>query len=291
MIPVTFGLLNEYGETFGLDDINKAYLVDVEGLNYEKDNTYSSIGVNFIRTSSKDVQKKITGNVVFAKSNIYQKENDFKTFIRKSKALVFWAKTPITTKYIDVDVTAYTLQHIGMNALGCPIVMLAKGMWYSSVQKSIVDTSDDNEVRYSYRLPAMFNDHSEGRVDIDNDGSEEAAFTLELYGDIVDPVVSLYVDDVEVKRLAITATVDEGEKIIYSSRDGNLYCYFGTDEQIAEFKRTGIPTGLTNLALSFSLDNTNFFKLPVGFSQLRFSAENPLTNPIVIETYKYYRAV
>ena len=205
--------------------------------------------------------------------------------------MVFWAKTPITTKYIDVDVTAYTLQHIGMNALGCPIVMLAKGMWYSSVQKSIVDTSDDDETRYSYRLPAMINDHSEGRVDIDNDGSEEAAFTLELYGAIVNPVVTLVVDGVETKKVEIDVTVDAGERIIYSSRDGDLYCYFGTDSQIEGFKRHGITDGITNLSFGFSLDNENFFKLSVGSSQLHFSADNPLSSTIIVETFKYYRAV
>ena len=71
-----------------------------------------------------------------------------------------------------------------------------------------------------------------------------------------------------------------GEKILYSSVDGNLYCY-RVDEEGAE----------ENFSDSLDINNTNFFKLPVGDSQIEFTSDTGASNRTVMTIYRFYRAV
>ena len=95
---------------------------------------------------------------------------------------------------------------------------------------------------------------------------------------MVNPVLQLFEDGVETAKCKITGEALTGETINYSSRDGDLYVYH---------EAAGVKT---NLVSGLNINNHNFFKIPIGTSELRLSADAQITEPIVISVYKLYRA-
>ena len=91
-------------------------------------------------------------------------------------------------------------------------------------------------------------------------------------------MLKLLVDGVETAKCEITAEATSGQTINYSSRDGELYVYK---------EAAGVQT---NLISGLNINNQNFFKIPIGTSELQLSAAAQITQPIVISVYKLYRA-
>jgi len=288
-----FELINEYGQNFGLNDVRKGALLNPQGFGYAMEYSYVKIGAYWKEQYIKDSQGTIEGNIIFGSASPYEAQSQFLEFLRVSKSLALKRTTPAGVHYKDVQVVSYDLSEITEgNVLSCPIKMVSKSLWYvSSSQRASIISSADDEARYSYRFPSRFNDYADGYLDINNTGSVPASFEVEFYGTIVNPVITLEVAGEANKVVSITVSAAQGERVIYSSRDGNLYCFKGTDAQIAEFRRSGSTTGMTNLALGFSLSNENFYKLPVGASKLHITADSTLENPIIVNIYKYFRAV
>uniref|UniRef100_UPI002A839425 hypothetical protein n=1 Tax=Hungatella effluvii TaxID=1096246 RepID=UPI002A839425 len=94
------------------------------------------------------------------------------------------------------------------------------------------------------------------------------------------PVVLVEQGDKELYRVCFPTILQQGEKILYSSVDGNLYCL-----------RVDQAGNETNFADSLDINNTNFFKLPVGDSQIEFTSDTGATNRTVLTIYRFYRAV
>ena len=76
----------------------------------------------------------------------------------------------------------------------------------------------------------------------------------------------------------ITLQIDE--KIIYSSLDGDLYCY-KVDKQ----------GNKENITSKLDIHNTNFFKLPVGDCMVDFTSDTGAANKTVLTVYKFFRTV
>lgn len=299
MISVrTFSISNEYGETYGLNDIRKGFMQEPSGLGYTMEYSFQKLGSHWIPDYVKDAQKMILGTIVYGTDKPYNAQAQLMEFIRKSKRLVLSRTTSAGTKQIDVIITSYEQTEIKEgNVLECPITMMATSLWYTAInQRAAISPISEDEVRYPIRLPSRFNDHADGSLAIENDGSVEAEFSIEFYGQLANPNISLLQNGVETARIEIEESIDDDERILYSVRGGidisgggRTFCYSGSAEDIARFKNTGDTTGLTNLALNFSIENNNFFKLPIGSSQLFITAESVIANPIIVNIYKYYR--
>jgi len=288
-----FGLVNELGQSFGLNNVKTGFMQNPTGMGYTMEYGYAKVGARWKELYMRDVQATMGGEVVFATTSPYEAQVQFLQFVRSSKKISFWKKTPAGTYYRDVAIVGYDITEITTgNVLSCPITMIATSLWYtSSAERAAIIASSDNEFRFPVTWPARLNDYSDGYLNIDNNGSCEADIEVEFYGSIDNPSMSIEVNDVEIASVDITASVASGHRIIYSSKDGNLYCFSGTDAAITEFKRNGTTTNLTNLVLGFSLENENFLKLPVGNSKLHITADSTIENPIMISIYKYFRAV
>jgi len=289
---VEFSLINDIGQEFPVTNVATGFLTNVTGLGGSVKNTYSKIGNTWKQMKSVNEQGEIPAEVVFHGVNAFQKEAEFSAFIRSNRNIKFKVVTPVTTKYLDVDVVSYELKSAGTNTLSCPIKLSARSLWYTNTsQKASIIGSMDDETRYSYRWPSVFNDYSNGYLTFNNDGSDEAAFTLAFHGAISNPKVELDVNGVVKYTLLIPETINNGNQIIWSSVDGNIYCYKGTDAAVEAFNTTGDTSGLTNLVPLLSISNTNFFKFPLGTARLHITANSALVNPIIVSVYKYYRAI
>lgn len=277
-----FKLQNEYAQTYSLSLPGKTFLNEPQGLGYELNASYRLLGNSWVRDYRKDKQVAITASVIFTPNNPYDVEAEFLKFIRTSQKLVLVYSTTAGTWMKDVDLITYQKTEITEgNVLKCPITLMPKSLWYSNDSLTFsldLNTSSDSLI-YTYRWPARFRSTVNGTITLTNDGSVAAPFTCVWNGPVVNPVLQLYVDGVETAKCAITGEADFGETINYSSRDGDLYVYH---------EAAGVKT---NLVSGLNINNNNFFKIPVGTSELKFSADAQITQPIIISMQKLFRAV
>ena len=277
-----FSLQNEYAQEYAFSPYKEAFLYEPEGLGYELDAGYRAVGNSWVNDYMRDKQVAITGSVVFVTDKPYDAESVFLRFIRSSKKLVLVYTTTAGTWMKDVDLISFEKTEINEeNVLQCPITLMPKSLWYSADRQTYsisLDGSEDTLI-YPYTWPSRFQAMVNGTLNITNDGSVEAPFTAVWHGPVVNPVLTLLVDGVEMAACEITGEAISGETINYSSRDGDLYVYHETAAGVR-----------TNLISGLDINNTNFFKLPIGMSELQFTADAQITQPIVISVYKMYRA-
>ena len=277
-----FYIINGVGETFALNSHRTAFLQKVTGLGWVQQTTYIKTGNAWIRDHGEDEQSAIAGELVFtaAGSNPYKKYADFNYWIRRSKDLVLVYETVAGTYYKDVDYISIAKEEISEgNNLICPVTFAAKSLWYKNDAENFAVNFSDTTSRFPLKFPVMFHDYSNGHVVVENDGSVDAGFTVEFMGPIVNPSIRLNTESGS-KYFAVEAEAKSGESISYSSRDKEIYVFLK--------KADGTET---NLFSCIELDNDNFFKIPVGTSEIELEAESDIVNPIYINVYKEYRTV
>lgn len=279
-----FSLLNEYNQEFALNDVHTGFFDSPSGLGWAASYSYTRFGTAFIANEITESQSQIEGKLVFATGTPYTAKQAFIRFVRGAKKLVLKWTTTAGTYLKDVDLVEFDVSEIGEgNVLECPVKLMGKSLWYSPTVLTLVvgaETVGEIETIWPIEFPAVWRALSNGQVDVSNDGSNPAAMQIVFHGAIANPVVVLEQDGEELARIEIPYTIDAGEYIYYSSRDTDLYCY-------------AVETGgvETNLMPELSILNDNFFKLPVGTSTLKFSADSAITAPIQTKVFREYKAV
>lgn len=277
-----FALVNEYEQSYTLNDLRTGYFVAPSGMGYEIDSDYTQIGQAWVLNYHNDKQKTISGNIVFASSDPYREQTALLKFIRTSKRLKLRRKTSAGEYYKDVDIIKYDISRIQGRALKCPVSLASRSLWYANVKTTyqIIATSDKDYMKYPYKFPVRFSGSINGKIDISNDGSVPAPMQVSFAGPIVNPSLVLRQEGEEIARVDITGEAETGESIEYSSIDGDLYCY-----------RLTASGEQQNLTREFNLENDNFFKIPIGASELEVSADADIVSPITFNVRRLYRAV
>lgn len=279
-----FSLLNEFNQEFALNDVRTGFFDSPSGLGWAASYSYTQFGTAFISNEITDSQSQITGNLVFATNAPYSAKQQFIRFVRGAKKLVLKWTTTAGTFLKDVDLVQFEISEIGEGGvLECPVVLMGKSLWYSPTVLTLLvgtETAGEVETIWPIEFSAVWRALSSGGVSVDNDGSNAAAIQIVFYGAVANPVVVLLQDGEELARIEIPYTINAGEFIYYSSRDTDLYCY-------------AVDTGgnQTNLMPELSILNQNFFKVPVGSSTLKFSADSAITAPIQTKVFREYKAV
>ena len=99
-----------------------------------------------------------------------------------------------------------------------------------------------------------------------------ASFEVSLHGYCENPVISVVYGGKEIHRVRFPTILQKNEQILYCLRVNAS----GNEENFAD---------------SLDINNSNFFKLPVGDSEIRFSSDTGATNRMVLTVYKFYRTV
>lgn len=275
----TFALINELGQEYQLNKVATGFFRNPDGLGWSGSASYQRIGTRFERGEILTNQAKITGEIVFGTKSPYEAQAEFLRFIRSSKELLFKKTTPAGTFLRDVDLIDYGLTEIGEgNFLYCPITLVAKSNYYNVTIPTIVISGAEvtDQAVWPIELPATFQELTEGTASVNNDGSEDAALEITINGPAVNPSIVLTRDGEELARIDIPITVDLGERIEYSSRDGKLKC-----DNVSGGTRT-------NLTPLLSIENENFFKAPVGESLVTVTSDAELTSAVTLKVYKEY---
>lgn len=277
-----FSLINEYGQEFSLMNVQKGFFQKPKGLGASLNVTYTRIGTRWIENSREDKQSEISGELIFAGEAPYSLQEDFLVFVRKSKKLTLKRKTTAGTYKKDVDLIAYDQGEIEKTGeLKIPVIFAQKSLWYLEVTQAIGTVTAEDTKRYDFKYNYTYSENKAGEVEIRNNGSEKAPWSCVLYGPLVHPVIKV-VQDAEEHTLDVDVTINTGEKMLYSSKDGDLYLY-----KEAGGSRTNLASGED---CAISLANDNFFKLPVGTSRIQVTSDTDIVNPIIFTVYKEFRA-
>ncbi len=275
-----FYLENEYGQRWNLNRPASGLLISPDGLGYNMDASYAAIGHSFIRNYLKEKQQSISGTLIFG-TTPYKACSSFITYVNTAESLRLIYKTDAGEYYRDVDLVEFgKTERTEAKVLECPVKFNCRSLFYSNQVDRFVVSRSEGELRWDFTWPARFNDYGFRRVMIENTGHVPAGFELEIYGYCENPSVIVTQGGKELSRVQFPTILQTGEKILYSSVDGNLYCY-RVDEEGAE----------ENFSDSLDINNTNFFKLPVGDSQIEFTSDTGASNRTVMTIYRFYRAV
>lgn len=168
----------------------------------------------------------------------------------------------------------------GLNGfLAVPVTFNAKTLWYE--QKNIVLTvgEEEGELRWDFKWDSRFSNYSTRNLIFENKGHTEAPIKVEIEGYVNNPSISIYKDDILTGSLELPIEIQENEKIIYSTKDTDLY--------LVKESANGMQTNLFSV---LDPNFVNFMKLNKGVNQIKLTADDDITKA-KITIYVEYKAV
>lgn len=278
-----FYLENEKGNKIDFQSFNGGiFLYKVSGLGYEENISYEQVGDTFIPTNKQLVQKPIEGTLEFDDKS-YNEYHKFVNFVNRSKNLKLIYIPKLINRvefYRDIDfIRIDKSEEDDFGILSCPISMKPKTLWYKKEDVKIEITSIPNEVRWDFKWDSIFIDYNNKNIIYENMGHTESAIQVVMSGYIKNPTITVYQDEEKIYELKIEIEIQEYEKYLFSSKDGELY-----------IKKQNTDGTYENLFKNPYIDikNTNIFKLPLGVSKLQIHADNDINNAriSILEFYK-----
>ena len=262
---------NELGQRIDCQKVNgNLFLFNITGLGFEKDVEYVQIGNSFIKNKEKIKQGIIEGELEFYDMT-YDEYSNFIDFVLKSTSLklIYVPKKSNRVEYYrDIDVVKIEKNdEDDFNVLTSPITIFCTSLWYKENNVVYIAEEIENEIRWDFEWDSRFTDYENRNLVFENKGHVEAPFLLEMNGYVLNPKVQVYVNNEKIYELALNIAVEENEKLMYSTKDNDLFLYLIHADNSVE-----------NLFNDLDLNNINFFKLPKGVSEVRIRGENEILN-------------
>lgn len=267
-----FKLINEKGQEFSLMDIEKyCLLTEPSGLGYSYSTKYEQVENNFLTNLRKLEQGVIAGSANFL---YYDNFMNFGNFIESAKKLQFVYSIPCKEEekifYRDVNIKSLGKSEKQTDGvISEEIEFECLSLWYEQNETIFKIETYEDEMRYNYKWNSRYIDYNTRAIQFNNRGHVEAPFQVEIDGFVQNPSISIFVEDEEYASLKIPITINEYEKLLFSSVVGNIYIQKqntdGTKENL--WKRDYI-----------NINNQNVFKLPLGVSEIRLTADDDVLN-------------
>ena len=215
-----FSLIDNLGKEFSLMDIkNYCLLTDPKGLGYSYDTEYEQLGNTFVINLRNTAQNRIDGVVNFLSYDNYKKLVDF---IEGASDLRFKYVIPYENgtktyyrKIAFASLEKSELQPNGIISEGIAFDGLSE--WYSPNIATFDMGATGNEIRWDFRWDSKFSDKSTRTLNYINKGQDDARVKIEIGGECINPIIILDIEGEEYQRININTTIEEGEKLIYSS--------------------------------------------------------------------------
>ncbi len=280
-----FKLVNGKGQDYSLMDIkNYALLTKPTGLGMEYKKEYAQVGNTFIETFSKIAQKKIQATVVFSNYDNYR---NLVNFIALSDSLRLYYKVPykdgIRQFYKSVSVELLDKTEIDDDGfLRESIRLTSLSLWCEEIQTIYKVQNQDGEMRWDFKWDSKFASYDARSLKYINKGHTDASIRVELGRNILNPVISLYVEGELYQSVSINTLIDNYEKLIYSSKENEF--------EITKVLADGSTEDLFRLD-TIDFENDNVIRIPKNMNcEIRLSADTNIDNAIVT-IYSYYISV
>lgn len=280
-----FNLKNEKGQTFSLMDIhNYCLLTSPAGLGYEYTTEYEQLGDTFITNIRSMGQGQISGQINFLSYDNYRK---MVNFIESSEKLYLSYIVPYNSgskEYLkDIQLQSITKTEIQPNGVIMEsIVIDCLSLWYETSTAVYEINAEDKIIRWDFIWNSYFSGYNARNLTINNTGHTDASIEIEVDGQVVNPSIQLYIDNELYQSVNITATIDQYEKLLYSSRENNFYI----EKELAD----GTIESLFNLS-NINFNSDNVIRIPKNRAcELALTADNDIQKA-QIKLYIYYKAV
>lgn len=257
--------------------------VDVSGLGTNSEGSYLKIGNTFTRDYLDMVQSEMSIGVVFVPPKAHDKLQRFSQFLNRASDLYLIYVPSITERKEyrrDIDILSFQQDTSVKGLLRYQMNLTCKSLFYINAENNFLIERATGELRYRYSYPARFNDNSVRDVVIDNDGHVEASFLVEIEGYADTPKMQVLVNGEVVYSLSFDMVVDVGERLRFSTQDGNL--------ELVHIKQNGT---VENLIHRMELNVEIFSKLPIGTSRVQFTSASGFLSKIHFNVYQYYKVV
>lgn len=273
-----YSLINENNVRFSLSNFRETTLIpSLNGIGYEHNSEYVRVGNSYRLTSREIKQGQLSGKIQFKKYSMYL---NLIEYIERSENLRLIYK-PINTEYYrDVNFNGITGVVVKGNLTECDIVFNCTSLYYTEDNRRFVIERIEGESRYNLPFPFTFNDYSGLAINYNNQGHVEGELLAEIFGYIINPVIELYVNGRLKSRVMFDITVEEGQKLLYSTKDGDNY--------VALEDTDGTQSNIPNC---LKLTNNNFFKIPKGQSILKITSDSGVLNKAVFRILTAYKGV
>ena len=203
MIPRLFTLVNGNSETYDITSTD-TFFHEPEGLGYQKTNTYHRIGKRYILIDSVIDQPTISGKIAFVGSYPYESYSSFIDFCKYEPLILEYTPDIEGAPYGYISSTTYRIPVViskiekteieEQGYLDVGIEFQGLSPWYKYVD---LDNGDPNEKvepliwGITWGVQFGYNPFSNGII---SDGNPNSPAKLTIYGPIVNPTWSLYLD-------------------------------------------------------------------------------------------------
>lgn len=249
---------NEKGESIDCQKINGGlFLYNVSGLGYEENVEYKKVGYTFVENKREMKQNQITGDLEFYDMT-YDEYSNFVDFILRAKKLrlIYVPKKTARTKYYrEIDfVSIPKTEEDDYNILTSTITINCLTLWYEENETIFKIEKYEDEMRYPYKWNSRYIDYNSRMIVFNNKGHVDAPIQVEISGFVQNPTISIFVNEEEYASIKIPITINEYEKLLYSSKTGEIY--------IQKQKTDGTKESLWKNKY-VDLSKRNIFKLPL----------------------------
>lgn len=275
-----FYIENEKNERFSLWG-NRVFLTNPNGLGIKHDASYIRIGNSFLRNKTNVAQAKIGGTIEFVDPNANKRFKEFYAFCAASTNLHLVYDAGDGVEYIrDIDVSEIGKTERTGGTLPISVNFACKSLYYLKNNNRFTFGSITDEKRYDYRYDTKYGDYGTYQAYVKNNGHADAPFECNIFGYCVNPSVLIRRNGAILFEVKFPIAVHEGEYIRYSSRDGML-----------EATLVAKDGSESNLMPKLDISKDNFFKIPVGESEIVFRSESESTNVITATIFKMFEVV
>ena len=282
----TFELINNKGQVFSLMDINDgAIFKDASNLGYGYTSEFQRLRNTYIETLRTLNQSQIPGNLEFKNCDNYRK---FVDYIESSESLKWKCIIPYksASKTYFKDVVFQEIEKNDLfteeDKLITPVTFNCLSLWYE--ENIFVQTVEpkSNEIRWDFKWDSKFIDYNTRSIQYINNGHVEAPIILEMDGHIENPKIELYVEGQFYQQVTFTVEIEENEKLLYCTQEGNFY--------LNKQKADGTLENLFNLDV-LNPANDNVVRLPKNKScELKLISDNDILDA-KITIFAYYKAI
>ncbi len=281
-----FCLVNEKGQEFSLmDEMNYCLITEVTGLGCSYTAEYQQLGNIFIEILRKIEQGKIDGSAKFRNYDNYKK---FIDYVESSEKLKFLYSIPFYNGQRLTYLKDVSIQNISGGIiinederLISTVTFNCLSLWYQDKETVYTIEKIEGEIQWDFRWDARFSDYTSRSIIFSNDGHVEAPFQVEMDNYLINPGFYIMKDGVIINSLKIPITIQQGEKLLYSSKDNEIY-----------IKKQNIDGSFENLFKHdyIDLNNNNIFKVPKGTTEIVLTADNEIFNA-KLNIFKQYEVV
>lgn len=247
-------LMNDIGEIYYFSYKNNTLVSSISGLGFTRELTYQKFKSKYSKVKEENPKSDINLTLVFLDG--YAGYSSFLSYLSKSKSLKLYYKS-VDLKYCDVEIPSMSKTELIANTLQCDTKIDKLSLWQKDVISVVNVEEEDNKKTYPYSYPYTYSRCFEGKVNVINNGSEQAYVKIEISGAVIDPEVIITKNGIEVSKLKLYVKSNNCLIVV----DSNL------SNQYMKMIEDGVETDIYQYQ-DFTEDN--FLFIPPGSYDIEF---------------------